>query len=147
MPKIKVMLDNVLEVKAPPVARCRLLSAGFKPYHGFQVAEDLTGNKTCLGCGNCIDSCAVLRREPQRRQLTAQRTSLALESVVGEDCEQCFSCTLACPQVDTVIKDYIVNQKVTEVIPQSGLLRQKDYYLGVTVALLLGIFIGMAIMT
>ena len=75
-------------------------------------------NFECIGCGNCIDSCPILRREPDRRDRTIQRTSMALEILVAEDCEQCYACALSCPQVDTAIKDYVVEDRVVEVIPQ-----------------------------
>lgn len=145
--QIKEVLDQVLDEKNPPVPRCRLLSTGFEPYHGLYVEEAIEGTKTCLGCGLCLDSCAILRREPERREKTGQRTSLALESLVGEDCERCFSCALACPQVDTVIKDYIVDDKVEEEIPQLPGVRENDnYYMAIT-ALVFGIFLGMFFMT
>ena len=100
--KINV-LNAILDIKEPPVARCRLLSNGIEPYHRLYLPDDVTiaGDKACLGCGNCIDSCPILRREPDRRDQTVQRTSMALEILVAEDCEQCYACVLSCPQVDT----------------------------------------------
>ena len=41
---------------------------------------------------------------------------MALESVVGSDCDLCYACVLVCPQVDTTIKHYIVNQRMVEVL-------------------------------
>ena len=41
---------------------------------------------------------------------------MALESVVGEDCDRCAACVLVCPQVDTTIKNYIVNRRLVEVM-------------------------------
>jgi len=71
---------------------------------------------------------------------------MALESIVAEDCEQCYSCILACPQVDTDIKDYIVDDYVVEVIPQSKKVRTLlDHYLLIPVALLIGIVLGLFI--
>jgi len=140
------MTDRLLEIKEPPVARFRLLSAGMEPYHRLYLPEDeVTGDKGCLGCGNCVDSCPVLRREPERNDLTPQRTSFALETAVGEDCEICFSCILACPQVDTQIKDYIVDEKIVDTIPQSETLRRFDNYFMVITALVFGIIIGVFI--
>ena len=70
--------------KNHPLGRARLLSEGMKPYHRLELKEDeITGDQGCLACGNCIDSCPVLRREPERFEDTAQRTSFALESTVG----------------------------------------------------------------
>ena len=139
----KHLVARILKLKEPPVARCRLISRGLEPYHRlFIVDQDVSGDKGCLACGNCVDSCPVLRREPERLQKTEQRTSMALESIVGEDCEQCYSCVLACPQTDTNIKDYIVDEIVPEGIPQLEKIRLLDNYFMVIVALIFGIIIG-----
>jgi ferredoxin len=113
---VEPVLHEILSTLAPPVARCRLLSSGFSPTHALEVSEDLTGVKACLGCGNCIDICPVLAREPKRREKTEQRTSMALETLVGEDCDRCYACVMACPQVDTTIKHYVVNRRMIEVM-------------------------------
>jgi Fe-S-cluster-containing dehydrogenase component len=78
--------------------------------------ENLFGHKECLGCGNCVDICPFLSREPSRRDKTNQRTSMALESIVGEDCDLCDACILTCPQVDTTIKNYVVNHRMVEAL-------------------------------
>lgn len=114
--ELEVILNEILSIANPPVARCRLLSSGFSPGHTLDITEDLSGVKACLGCGNCIDICPVLSREPRRREQTEQRTSMALETLVGEDCDRCYACVLACPQVDTTIKHYIVNHRMIEVM-------------------------------
>ncbi len=114
--EIEAVLHEILSTASPPVARCRLLSSGFSAGHALEVTEDLAGVKACLGCGNCIDICPVLAREPRRREQTEQRTSMALENLVGEDCDRCYACVLACPQVDTTIKHYIVNHRMIEVM-------------------------------
>jgi len=142
----KKMVDRLLKVKEPPVARFRLLSRGMEPYHRLYVKnEDITGDKACLACGNCVDSCPVLRREPERLAATEQRTSFALETIVGEDCELCYSCLLACPQVDTELKDYVVDEKIVDTIPQSQTIRRLDNYFMVVAALVFGIIIGIFI--
>jgi ferredoxin len=41
---------------------------------------------------------------------------MALESIIGEDCDLCSACILVCPQVDTTIKHYIVNHRMVEVM-------------------------------
>jgi NAD-dependent dihydropyrimidine dehydrogenase PreA subunit len=137
--------DIILETKEPPVARFRLLSKGMEPYHRLYIKDqesDVSGDKGCLACGNCIDSCPVLRKDPKRFEKTEQRTSFALESCVGEDCEQCYSCVLACPQVDTAYKDYIVDEVVPETIQQApGISSLDNYFMGL-VALVIGIVIG-----
>ncbi|MCL4487809.1 MAG: hypothetical protein M1570_06720 [Chloroflexi bacterium] len=112
--RVERILNIVLDESRPPVARCRLLSTGMAPYHTLKVTEDLAGFKGCLACGNCIDVCGVLTREPRRLQRTPQRTSLALEALVGEDCDRCYNCVLVCPQVDTTIKHYVVNTHLVE---------------------------------
>ncbi|UCC90330.1 MAG: 4Fe-4S dicluster domain-containing protein [Dehalococcoidia bacterium] len=114
--EIEGILNEILNTKSPPVARCRLLSSGFNPGHALNITEDISEHKECLGCGNCIDICPFLFREPSRREKTEQRTSMALESIVGEDCDQCDACILVCPQVDTTIKNYVVNRRMVEVM-------------------------------
>lgn len=114
--EIEGILNEILNTKSPPVARCRLLSSGFNPGHALNIAEDISGHKECLGCGNCIDICPFLFREPSRREKTEQRTSMALESIVGDDCDQCDACILVCPQVDTTIKNYVINRRMIEVM-------------------------------
>jgi ferredoxin len=114
--EIEVILNEVLNTRCPPVARCRLLSSGFGEAHSLNIKENIAGHKECLGCGNCIDICPFLSREPSRRDRTIQRTSMALESIVGEDCDLCNACVLVCPQVDTTIKNYVVNHRMIEVM-------------------------------
>ena len=114
--EIEAVLNEILNTKSPPVGRCRLLSSGFSPTHALNITEDISGHKECLACGNCVDICPFLYREPSRREKTEQRTSMALESTVGEDCDQCGACILVCPQVDTTIKNYVVNRRMAEVM-------------------------------
>lgn len=114
--EIDGILNEVLSIHSPPVGRCRLLSSGFSPTHALNITENIIGHKECLGCGNCVDICPVLAREPSRREKTEQRTSMALESTVGADCDQCGACILVCPQVDTTIKNYVVNHRMVEVM-------------------------------
>lgn len=114
--QIEGILNLILNTHSPPVGRCRLLSSGFSPAHALNIAEDITGHKECLGCGNCVDICPILLREPSRREKTEQRTSMALESIIGEDCDLCDACILVCPQVDTTIKNYVVNRRMVEVM-------------------------------
>jgi ferredoxin len=146
-PKTESIVRVIFGIKEPPVARCRMISRGLQPYHRLGgIGLEAAGDKGCLACGNCIDSCPVLRREPDRFGKTDQRTSMALEAIVGEDCEQCYSCVMACPQVDPDIKDYIVDDYVVEVIPQSKRIQTiLDRYLLIPVALLIGILLGIFI--
>lgn len=144
----KEMAEVILKTKEPPVARFRLLSRGMEPYHRLDIkdeASDVTGDKACLACGNCIDSCPVLRKYPERFEMTEQRTSFALEACVGEDCEQCYSCVLACPQVDTAYKDYIVDEVIPEAIQPAPRITALDNYFMAIIALLVGLVIGVFI--
>uniref|UniRef100_A0A7C4GJG5 4Fe-4S ferredoxin-type domain-containing protein n=1 Tax=candidate division WOR-3 bacterium TaxID=2052148 RepID=A0A7C4GJG5_UNCW3 len=108
------ILERILDISEPPVGRCRLLSSGFGHSHTLKTEAELTGSRACLGCGNCVDICSLLAREPARLRKTAQRTSLALETVVGTDCDRCYACVMSCPQVDTTIKHYIVKTRTIE---------------------------------
>ena len=112
--RIQPILKMIFAQPRPPVARCRLLSSGLGPAHMLKVTEDLAGSKACLGCGCCMDACPVLARDPKRRVRTDSRSSMALETLVGEDCDRCGNCTLACPQVDPTIKHYLVQTHLAE---------------------------------
>ncbi|MDP8256486.1 MAG: 4Fe-4S dicluster domain-containing protein [Candidatus Alcyoniella australis] len=145
-PQKVVVADEILDTKFPPVARFRLLSRGIEPYHRLDLREDSVDfDQGCVACGNCIDSCPVLRRETERVDRTGQRTSMALETLVDEDCEQCWACVLSCPQVDTELKDYIVDERVEEMIPPNPLVSKLDNYFMVLAALAFGIMIGIFI--
>ena len=146
--RLRDTLDEILERAYPPVAVCRLLSSGIEPYHRLETGvTDITGDKACIACGACIDGCPVLRREPGRLEQTDARTSFALETMVAEDCEKCYSCVLSCPQVGTYIKDIIVDEKIPETIRQNPKLKFLDAgYLSGIIWFILGLIIGMVIM-
>jgi len=112
--RIRSVLRLIFSQTRPPVARCRLLSSGFGPGHMLQVSADLAGTKACLGCGSCMDACPVLLRDPRRLLRAEFRTSMALETLVGEDCDRCGNCALACPQVDPTLKHYLVQTHLAE---------------------------------
>lgn len=112
--RIQSILKLVFSQPRPPVARCRLLSSGFGPAHMLKITDDVTGTKACLGCGCCMDACPVLARDPKRWLISEARTSMALETLVGEDCDRCGNCALACPQVDPSIKHYLVQTHLAE---------------------------------
>ena len=128
---VREVLERILDISEPPVARCRLLSSGFGPSHTLKAEAELTGTRACLGCGNCVDICSLLAREPARLQKTAQRTSLALETMVGTDCDRCYACVMSCPQVDTTLKHYIVKTRTVEQMKHiiERLTPTDDYYL------------------
>lgn len=112
--RVQKVISYILSQPRPPVARCRLISSGMGPGHMLQVQEELAGVKACLGCGSCMDACPVLARDPKRRLRSEARTSMALETLVGEDCDRCGNCALACPQVDPTIKYYLVQTHLAE---------------------------------
>jgi ferredoxin len=56
----------------------------------------------------------VLARDPKRRLRSDSRTSMALETLVGEDCDRCGNCALVCPQVDPTIKHWLVQTHLAE---------------------------------
>ena len=112
--KIEHVLHVVFSQPRPPVARCRLLSSGFGPAHMLKITEDIVGTKACLGCGNCMDACPVLARDPKRKLRCDSRSSMALETLVAEDCDRCGNCTLSCPQVDPTIKHYLIQTHLAD---------------------------------
>ncbi len=116
--RVQKILKLVFSQPRPPVARCRLLSSGFGPAYTLKTSDDLTGTKACLGCGCCLDACPVLARNPARQARVEARTSLALETLVAEDCDRCGNCVLACPQVDPTIKHYLVQTHLAEGMAQ-----------------------------
>lgn len=109
---------RIIEESFPPVARFRLLSRGLGLSNTLPIpieyAQELVGTKACLSCGNCHDSCPVLARDAERHKKTAQRTSMALENIVGDDCERCLYCVLSCPQVDPGLKRFALDAKLRE---------------------------------
>ena len=56
----------------------------------------------------------MLARDAKRRQRCDARSSMALETLIGEDCDRCGNCVLACPQVDPTIKQYLVQTHLAE---------------------------------
>jgi formate hydrogenlyase subunit 6/NADH:ubiquinone oxidoreductase subunit I len=112
--KVQRILKLIFTQPRPPVARCRLMSSGMGPAHMLKVSEDIVGSKACLGCGLCMDACPVLARDMRRRQRSDVRSSMALETLVAEDCDRCGNCALACPQVDPTIKHYLVQTHLAE---------------------------------
>lgn len=108
------VLDEVLEAGVPPVARCRLLSAGLSSAQAVDERLAAGGQKGCLACGNCVDACPVFLKMKGRAALPSQRTSMYLETVVGSSCLRCYMCIRACPQVSKAVKDYAARYRLAE---------------------------------
>ena len=85
----------------------------------LKTESNLVGSKACLGCGCCMDACPLLARDPVRRRRVDVRSSMALETLVGEDCDRCGNCALVCPQVDPSIKQFLVQTHLAEGMAQT----------------------------
>lgn len=104
LPSRPQILDRLLDRVHPPVARFRIVSNGLAPNHTID-AEDLSGTRACLSCGNCVDACPVVADKPRGTMFV--RTSMLLEYVVADECRRCYQCVAACPQVNRDLKDYV----------------------------------------
>ena len=100
------MLDFLLDESRSPVARMRLFSEGVNENHRILAGEQVMGDRGCIACGNCVDACPVVKDKRRFVFLQNQRTSMALENVVAEECRRCYNCIKACPQVSKSIKEY-----------------------------------------
>ncbi len=96
------ILDEIL----CPVARMRLLSGGMNENTRLLAYEQVIGDKACIACGNCVNACPVVAEKHGFIYLPNQRTSMALEHMVGLECRRCYRCIQSCPQVDKPIKEY-----------------------------------------
>jgi len=100
-------LERILDENNCPVARMRLFSQGIQTNNRIVMYEPITGDKGCLTCGNCIDACPVVREKRRYVFIQNQRTSMALENIVGEECRRCYACVKACPQVNKTTKEFV----------------------------------------
>lgn len=96
-------LAKILDRAHPPVGKLRVMSGGLSPANTFKAHEHVAGSAACIACGNCVDACPVLMDRGAR--LWVMRTSMSLETLVGTDCRRCNRCVMACPQVDSVLKE------------------------------------------
>lgn len=99
-------LDLLLDETECPVARMRLFSDGINSNNRFFSPNDVIGDRACLACGNCVDACPVVRENHRFVFEQNQRTSMALENMVGVECRRCYKCIVACPQVSKPVKEY-----------------------------------------
>jgi len=101
-----LLTDYILDQILCPVARMRLLSDGINENTRLVWHQQIIGDKACLACGNCVDACPVVAEKHGFITLPNQRTSMALEHMVGLECRRCYRCIQSCPQVNKPIKEY-----------------------------------------
>ena len=99
-------MSLILDENFSPVARIRLFSRGVHLNTRLVEYEKVTRDKGCLACGNCVDSCPVVREKTRFEFRQNKRTSMSLENIVGEECRRCYRCVRGCPQVDIETKEY-----------------------------------------
>jgi cytochrome b subunit of formate dehydrogenase/NAD-dependent dihydropyrimidine dehydrogenase PreA subunit len=100
------LLDFLLDENRSPVARMRLFSVGVNENHRLLAEEQVMGDRGCMACGNCVDACPVVKDKSRFVFIQNQRTSMALENRVADECRRCYSCIRACPQVSKPMKEY-----------------------------------------
>ncbi len=100
------LIDLILDENDCPVARMRLFSDGINQNTRVLFHEKITGDKGCLSCGNCVDDCPVIKEKIRFVFIHTQRTSMALETIVGNECRRCYKCINSCPQVEKSLKEY-----------------------------------------
>ncbi len=105
-PEKKYLRDLILDINNCPVARMRLFSEGVNENTRVFSHELVIGDRACLACGNCVDACPVVYDTHGFVFIQNQRTSMALENLVGDECRRCYNCIQACPQVAKPIKDH-----------------------------------------
>jgi len=110
------LTDYVLDEVFCPVARMRLLSDGMNENTRLLADQSVIGDKACLACGNCVDACPVVTENLGFIYLPNQRTSMALEHMVGLECRRCYRCIQSCPQVDKPMKEYAAGYRRGEKI-------------------------------
>lgn len=106
----------ILDEARSPVARFRMLSPGINGNTRLRDEVRVVGDGGCLACGNCVDQCPVVKREKGRVFIQNQRTSMALETVVQEECRRCYRCVNACPQVSKQLKESVQAHRRVEKI-------------------------------
>jgi cytochrome b subunit of formate dehydrogenase/succinate dehydrogenase/fumarate reductase-like Fe-S protein len=99
-----------------PVARFRLLSRGVNDNARLMNSGQVQGDRACIACGNCVDACPVVRQNVGMVFAQNQRTSMALENCVQEECRRCYRCVCSCPQVGKELKEYAAGFRRVEKI-------------------------------
>jgi cytochrome b subunit of formate dehydrogenase len=110
------MLDFLLDESRSPVSRMRLFSEGVNENNRILAGEQAAGDRGCVACGNCVDACPVVRDKRHSVFIQNQRTSMALENIVAEECRRCYNCIKSCPQVSKSIKEYAAGYRRGEKI-------------------------------
>lgn len=105
------LTDYILDEIICPVARMRMLSGGMNENNRLLEYQPVIGDKACIACGNCVDACPVVAENHGFIYLQNQRTSMALENMVGLECRRCYRCIRSCPQVDKPVKEYAASYR------------------------------------
>lgn len=108
--------QHLLDEAWSPVARFRLLSHGVNENNRLLDSSQVTGDCACLSCGNCIDVCPVVKLKVGLVFDQNQRTSMALENYVQDECRRCYRCVQSCPQVSKDLKEYTAGFRRVEKI-------------------------------
>lgn len=108
--------QHLLDEAWSPVARFRLLSHGVNENTRLLDSSQVTGDCACLACGNCVDACPVVKLNVGLVFDQNQRTSMALENYVQEECRRCYRCVESCPQVSKDMKEYTAGFRRVEKI-------------------------------
>jgi cytochrome b subunit of formate dehydrogenase/NAD-dependent dihydropyrimidine dehydrogenase PreA subunit len=112
----KGMLNFVLDENRSPVARMRLFSEGVNENHRILAGDPVMGDRGCMACGNCVDACPVVKDRYRFVFIQNQRTSMALENMVADECRRCYNCIASCPQVSKPVKEYAAGFRRAEKI-------------------------------
>ncbi|HUK99482.1 MAG TPA: cytochrome b/b6 domain-containing protein [Nitrospirota bacterium] len=107
---------HILDEAWSPVARFRLLSRGVNENVRLLDFSQVAGDCACLACGNCVDACPVVKLNVGMIFDQNQRTSMALENYVQEECRRCYRCVKSCPQVNKELKEYAAGFRRVEKI-------------------------------
>jgi cytochrome b subunit of formate dehydrogenase len=108
--------QHLLDEAWSPVARFRLLSDGVNENTRLLDSSQVTGDRACLACGNCVDVCPVVKLNVGLVIDQNQRTSMSLENYVQEECRRCYRCVETCPQVSKDLKEYTAGFRRVEKI-------------------------------